>query len=957
MSKKFIKQKRADGWSNLATLLGTGADKRQASQIHWEVHDPQFFEEMYSAGGIPARIVDLVPETSLRHWVEWTGVTKEKAEEINALCESLDVRGALLKSWKWGRSYGGAVCHIVTDTSDPASPLRPGERVIGLRDLSRWDLRILTTDIEYDFGSPNWGMPRIYYLNVQMGSQYKGYPIHWTRMLRFDGQLVPRRTYIRNNYWHDSILNRLYNSIRNYETANDSVAACLMDFNVDVFKMKNLANLMGAGKEALVKSRLEMLQFSKSVINGVMIDADEEDYINVGRSMQGVAELLVLQANRLVAETDIPHTLLLGESPDGSNATGNSTSQQWYNFIGTEQENYLRPKLQRLMDLIVPDEKELGFKFKPLRVLDDIEMAAVKYQNAQTDEIYINSGVLAPEEIADSRFGGETYSMEITIDEEGRESGDVVPAQQSMEMGDPDDEGEDDDGEKKSPPPKKAKSNKSDAMHVAGIQPPEGDNDDFPDEERIKQKKEGTPRGAKSQSVEGQGLGEADLESAAIRGGVSEFEPVNTMVSGGDKAPIETFISQTMSEPLRDPRTDPHLPGPGIPNKPRTILPTRGTGVMAQSGSSPLDAGKWGEAREGLSKEENGSAEENLAHNFDGSPEPARRRAATIIVKKGDKFLMGKENATGRYTLPGGWVEDKESMHQGGVRELAEETGVEVKKLKFLGSRRVESEMNKPVDVSMYEYNHGDEDPRPTGKGDPDKEVSKWEWFSHKEPLSDEVVRNLKHPNNVALDYLGLFDKRSDAEWNESDHPRAEDGKFGSGGGGAQESIGRSSKSTESQSGQFKRVSPNEFTKTRDRSKRQSFLSPTPASELQNHELYVTQSGAGYALSPEKDLQGVFNNSETKGAGREAVIHAIGSGTKTLDCFDDFLPKYYARFGFKETKRVSWDDQYAPEGWDYAKNGRPDVVYMEYPESLSRDENEVRARYESSGANGKNPAK
>ncbi len=75
------------------------------------------------------------------------------------------------------------------------------------------------------------------------------------------------------------------------------------------------------------------------------------------RSSISLAELLVLQANRLVAETDIPHTLLLGESPDGSNATGNSTSQQWYNFIGTEQENYLRPKLQRLMDLIVPDEK------------------------------------------------------------------------------------------------------------------------------------------------------------------------------------------------------------------------------------------------------------------------------------------------------------------------------------------------------------------------------------------------------------------------------------------------------------------------------------------------------------------------------------------------------------------------------------------------------------------------
>lgn len=816
------RQSRRDGWQNLATLLGTSADKRTHSRLLYEIRDPEFFEQMYAGGGIPARIVDLIPEESLRHWVEWTGVDKKKTEEIEKLCDTLDVRGALAKSWKWGRAYGGGLCHIVTDTSDPASPLQIGERVIGLRDLSRWDVRILTTDVEYDFGSPNWGMPRIYYLNVQMGSQYKGYPIHWTRMLRFDGQLVPRRTYIRNNYWHDSILNRLYNSIRNYETANDSVAACLMDFNVDVFKMKNLANLMSSGHEDLVKRRLEMLQFSKSVINGVMLDADEEEYINVGRSMQGVAELLVLQANRLVAETDIPHTKLLGESPDGSSATGNSTSQQWYNYIGTEQENYLRPKLQRLIELLFPDVEGLGFKFKALRVLDDMEKADFRLKVQQADSGYIADGVLDPTEVAESRFGGEEYSAETILDKEGRESGAIVPGQQELEEGDPESE----------EPDTKSKD-KKDAMHVGGIQPPEGD-EDYPLEEEETRNKEGKPRAAKSQSVEGDygggveghGIGEP------VHGGVSEFEPHNAMVNGGDKPAVQTFISQTMSEPMRDPRTDPKLPGPGIPNHPRTILPTRGTGIMAPSGAAPEDAGKVGEAREGLSKEEfaderadvelprtdpgvaatmkefaagklkSGSGhkvtnpKQALAIGYndkgeraakkDGSPEPARRRAATIILRKGDKFAMGRDSEHNRYTMPGGWVEDNESMHQGAIRELAEEAGVEAKKLKFLGARLVESEKDKPVEVAIYEYTH---DGKVHGRNDPDKEVSNWEWFPHNKPLSDSVLGNLKHPNNVALDYMGLLNRRNDAHWEESKHPRAQNGQFGSGGGGAAKTI------------------------------------------------------------------------------------------------------------------------------------------------------------------------
>jgi phage-related protein (TIGR01555 family) len=604
--KSLKKQKRTDSWSNLVTLLGTSADKRMASNLYWDHHDPEFYEQMYAGGGIPARIVDLIPDEALRYWIDWTGVNKDTAEALHDKCEELDVRGALSKSWKWGRAYGGAVCHIVTDTPDPASPLQKGERVIGLRDLSRWDLRILTTDIEFDFGSPNWGHPRIYYLNVQMGSQYKGYPIHWTRMLRFDGQLVPRRTYIRNNYWHDSILNRLYNSIRNYETANDAAASCLADFNVDVFKMKNLANLIGAGKEQIVKNRIETIAYSKSVINSIIIDADDEEYENKQRSMQGFAELLVHQANRLVAETDIPHTKLLGESPDGSNATGNSTSQQWYNFIASEQENYLRPKLKRLVELLFPEIPNLGFKFKSLRTLDDIEKADLRLKIAQTDQIYHDIGALDSTEITESRWGGDEWSMETEIDEEGRAAGLIVPGQQEMPEGDYSPSNE------LSPPNPQDEPH---GMHVAGGQAPEGKSSI---ETKPSEPEPGPMRGHEGEgkditgkpkeehpkphekppedSVEGQGIGE--LFSQSQKPG-TEFDLKNQMIEGGSKKAEATFISQTMSEPMRDPRTDPHIKGPGIPNKARRILPTRGTGITAPSGYDfEKDKGEEGVPRE-----------------------------------------------------------------------------------------------------------------------------------------------------------------------------------------------------------------------------------------------------------------------------------------------------------------------------------------------------------------------
>lgn len=721
---------RNDGWQNLVTLLGTSADKRTKNHLTWDLHPPEFYEQVYAGGGIPARIVDVVPEHAMRNWVSWMnldGLTKVerqfKRDAIEEVCLEFDLRGNFLKAWKWGRAYGGGLLHIVTDTNDPGSPLRKGEKVLALRDLSRWDVRILTTDVEYDFGSPNYGHPRMYYLNVQMGSQYKGYPIHWTRMIRFDGQLVPRRTFIRNNYWHDSVLNRIYNSIRNYEGANDSVAAMLHDFNVDIYKLKNVAAMIGAGKEQKIKDRVEMMNYTKSVINAMILDTDSEDYENKAKSVEGVAELLTLQASRLVADTEIPHTILLGESPDGSNATGNSTSQNWYNFLKAEQEHVAKPKLNLLVDVLFPKEDKLRPKFRPLRVLDEIEMADVKLKTAQADQIYLAEQVLDPTEVAESRFGGDEFSTDTELDEEGREAGTVGPGSGNY-PGDDDDEGtsgfgSSDEGEESEGQEKRKKSAK-------------------------KAQESDKPKPPKSKKKDAHDLAEPEDydRSQTVDFGQSEFEPRNTEIEmkGPIVPAITPIVSQTESLPMRDPKTDPKMKGPGIPNQPRTFLPTRGNGVTAESGFDfEKDAGSKGVAREGLHAD---------------ADEPTR--AAQILVRDGDKFLMGKRKDNGRWAFPGGHVEKGESHHQGAIRELSEETGLVSKRLKFLGARMVEPKQGQRVHLNMYEH-HLEDGSKPNAKNDPDKEFASFKWLDSKEALPEEIANNLAHPNNVVLQHMGLL--------------------------------------------------------------------------------------------------------------------------------------------------------------------------------------------------------
>ena len=106
--------------------------------------------------------------------------------------------------------------------------------------------------------------------------------------------------------------------------------------------------------------------------------------------------------------------------------------------------------------------------------------------------------------------------------------------------------------------------------------------------------------------------------------------------------------------------------------------------------------------------------------------------------------------------------------------------------------------------------------------------------------------------------------------------------------------------------------------------------------DYQGMRTYLSADGlSGYAVKSDGDLVSVFNVGQ-KGMGEDAVFDAIiNSGAKKLDAFDQggYLPGKYAKFGFKEVERLTWDPQYAPVNWK-PEYGTPDVVLMEIDERI-----------------------
>lgn len=95
------------------------------------------------------------------------------------------------------------------------------------------------------------------------------------------------------------------------------------------------------------------------------------------------------------------------------------------------------------------------------------------------------------------------------------------------------------------------------------------------------------------------------------------------------------------------------------------------------------------------------------------------------------------------------------------------------------------------------------------------------------------------------------------------------------------------------------------------------------------------------------DIQGVFRGDQSPLIGdelmRKALRQAIDiggpDGKITLNAFAPYLPKWYESYGFVETSRADWDDQFAPKEWPFQKymqdfpdipDGKPQIVYMEW---------------------------
>lgn len=370
-----------DGFVNVLTGLGTARDKTNSFFItkSRKLSYPEL-DTLIRDNPIAKKICLRLSEEIMRDHLEFEiedPETEASFKKTYSKYHSL-IQQALFWEFAFG---GGAVILDINDGGDLDEPVKVdniqsfGERLIVL------DKSYLNVD-----GFNILEEPELYYINLQNGTQY----IHKSRMIIFRGSAATLTERQENSGFSDSKLQSLYSAIRNYTVAHDSCASILNDFSQTVYKIDGLNDMLEdpKGEEQVIKKML-LMDRTRSIVKAVAIDG-LDDFIRSVAPLQGIKEFISIFKEFLIAVSNIPHNILMGEKTEGGlSQSGKTQMMEWYAYIHQNRER-IKSEIDKLITYIAAVEQidKPNWNFKNLWSLDEKEEAELEAKNAESFNKY-----------------------------------------------------------------------------------------------------------------------------------------------------------------------------------------------------------------------------------------------------------------------------------------------------------------------------------------------------------------------------------------------------------------------------------------------------------------------------------------------------------------------------------------------------------------------------------------
>lgn len=310
----------------------------------------------------------------------WQGQDRRQDLEDELGPDGLNLTEHLRHALTWERLFGGSALLLGADDGRPKeTPLDPAS----VRDVR------FVADVERRDVSGNVKRDPVLRLLFHAGS----FSVHRSRLVLFGGSECPPRESSYRQGWGVGAVEYAWDEIADFNLTWKSFRALLADGNQAVIYMANLIDLLSTKGRSAIQERMQEIDTYRSIVNALLLDQGGEKFERVATNLAGYSDALQKSFERLAMAVRMPVMVLVGLSPGGLQATGQSELTLWYDSVAQERAQSAEPAILRVARLVArargTDPEGLRVEWPPFWQPDAKEEADVESTRANTAKVVI----------------------------------------------------------------------------------------------------------------------------------------------------------------------------------------------------------------------------------------------------------------------------------------------------------------------------------------------------------------------------------------------------------------------------------------------------------------------------------------------------------------------------------------------------------------------------------------
>ena len=237
-----------------------------------------------------------------------------------------------------------------------------------------------------------------------------GNTVHDSRLITFISRPVPDLLKAAYNFGGISMSQLAKPYIDHWLRTRDSISDLVHSFSTSGIKT-DMQSVLNGGTGTDLFNRITLFNQMRDNRGALVLNKDSEDFFQFNTPLSGLDHLQAQAQEQIASVSSIPLVILLGITPTGLNASSDGEIRVFYDYVQSMCEALFRDPLKKALDIIQLSEfgeidETIDFEFLPLYQLSELERATANKTQADTDAVYIQSGVVSADEVRQREASG-----------------------------------------------------------------------------------------------------------------------------------------------------------------------------------------------------------------------------------------------------------------------------------------------------------------------------------------------------------------------------------------------------------------------------------------------------------------------------------------------------------------------------------------------------------------------